>query len=77
MVAYSYTLAQLLLLSSAVHALPELAITKKRHADVNLARLRKRQNEGNTGGTHGGTVGTNVYDVLTWSTGGAYYANGE
>ena len=77
MVAYSYSLAQLLLVSSAVHALPELAISKKRHADVNAARLTRRQNNGNTGGTHGGTVGTNVYDVLTWSTGGAYYANGE
>jgi len=22
-------------------------------------------------------VETNTYDVLTWSTGGAYYANGE
>lgn len=64
----------LLLLSSAVavHALPEVAITKRRHADVNPARLSKRQN-----GDSGGTVDTNTYDVLTWSTGGAYYANGE
>ena len=77
MVGYSYNLAQLLLASTAVHALPEIAIAKRRHADVNAARLRKRQTEGNGGSTHGGTVGTNVYDVLTWSTGGAYYANGE
>lgn len=66
--------AHLLLLSSAaaVHALPEIAITKHRHADVNPARLSKRQT-----GDSGGTVETNTYDVLTWSTGGAYYANGE
>jgi len=66
--------AHLLLLSSAaaVHALPEVAITKHRHADFNPARLSKRQN-----GDSGGTVSTNTYDVLTWSTGGAYYANGE
>jgi hypothetical protein len=65
--------AHLLLLSSAaVHALPEIAITKRRHADVNPARLNKRQNSDS-----GGTVETNTYDVLTWSTGGAYYANGE
>jgi DTW domain-containing protein YfiP len=64
--------AQLLLFSGAVHALPEVSITKHRHADVNPARLRRRQ----TGDT-GGTVETNTYDVLTWSTGGAYYANGK
>lgn len=66
--------AHLLLLSgaAAVHALPEVSITKHRHADVNPARLSRRQN-----GDSGGTVETNTYDVLTWSTGGAYYANGE
>jgi len=65
--------AHLLSLSSAVvHALPEVAITKHRHADVNPDRLNKRQNSDS-----GGTVETNTYDVLTWSTGGAYYANGE
>jgi hypothetical protein len=63
---------QLLLLSSAVSALPEITIAKHRHADFNPARLRRRQN-----GDSGGTVETNTYDVLTWSTGGAYYANGE
>jgi hypothetical protein len=66
--------AHLLLLSSAaaVHALPEVAITKHRHADVNPAKLSRRQT-----GDNGGTVETDTYDVLTWSTGGAYYANGE
>lgn len=64
--------AHLLLFSSIAHALPEIAITKHRHADVNPARLKRRQN-----GDSGGTVETNTFDVLTWSTGGAYYANGE
>jgi hypothetical protein len=64
--------AHLLLLSAAVNALPEVSITKHRHADFNPALLSKRQN-----GDSGGTVETNTYDVLTWSTGGAYYANGE
>ena len=58
--------------SAAVLALPEVAITKHRHADFNPALLSKRQNDDS-----GGTVETNTYDVLTWSTGGAYYANGE
>jgi hypothetical protein len=62
--------SSLLLLNTAVHGLPEIAIAKHRHADFNPARLRKRQDDG-------GTVETNTYDVLTWSTGGAYYANGE
>jgi hypothetical protein len=60
------------LFSAAVQALPEIAISKHRHADVNPARLRRRQNADS-----GGTVETNSYDILTWSAGGAYYANGE
>lgn len=68
----SATLAAPLLLAGAVHALPELSIAKRGdEGDVsgNLPRrgLVKRQ----------GTVETNVYDILTYSTGGAYYANGE
>lgn len=42
------------------------------HADFNTARLSKRQTQDS-----GGTVKTNTYDILTWSTGGAYYANDE
>jgi len=59
-----------LLHNAAVHALPEIAIAKHRHAGSNPVRLKRRQDDG-------GTVETNTYDVLTWSTGGAYYANGE
>ena len=49
--------------------MPELSVVKR---DANLAAshvargLVKRA----------GTVTTNVFDVLTWSSGGAYYANG-
>lgn len=56
------------LLAIGVHALPKLSISKR---DTNLqsshiARgLIERDN----------TVGTNMYDVLTWTTGGEYYAN--
>ncbi|TKA71716.1 hypothetical protein B0A55_10833 [Friedmanniomyces simplex] len=64
------TPSSLALLATAAHALPELLITK-RDADLRtspVARgLLKRQG--------GGTVETNVYDILTYSSGGAYYAN--
>jgi hypothetical protein len=60
----------LLLSGAAVQGLPEISIAKHRTAGVTPVRLRKRQDGG-------GTVETNTYDVLTWSTGGAYYANGE
>ena len=60
----------LLLSGAGVSALPEVSIAKHRDAGVNPARLKRRQDGG-------GTVETNTYDVLTWSTGGAYYANGE
>jgi hypothetical protein len=63
-----------LLAASAAAALPEIFVSKRdRHtngATSNFARsvgIDRRA----------GTVGTNVYDVLSWSTGGAYYANGE
>lgn len=62
-----------LLVCGVTYGLPEIAIVKHRHADVNPARLKRRQNTDE----NGGTVETNTYDVLTWSTGGAYYANGE
>ncbi|KAK4539508.1 hypothetical protein LTR36_010853 [Oleoguttula mirabilis] len=62
------SLAAPLLLAASAHALPELSISKRdaKLATSNVARgLVKR----------GGTVGTNVFDILTYSTGGAYYAN--
>lgn len=66
-----------LLLASSTSALPELSISKRdRHTggqtDLSargvpaLSRLRQRQD---------GTLETNIFDVLAWSSGGAYYAN--
>lgn len=58
---------------TSVSALPEIAITKR---DGELkASERARGVEKRADGD--GTVETNVFDVATWSTGGAYYANGE
>lgn len=51
------------LLATAVFALPEIPIAKK-HKGHGAHRVRKRQ-----------TVGTNVFDIATYSIGGAYYAN--
>jgi hypothetical protein len=62
-----HALTTALLFGAATAALPELAISKHKSVGLNPARLRRRA----------GTVGTDVYDVLTWSSGGAYYANGE
>ncbi|KAI7572936.1 hypothetical protein KC317_g326 [Hortaea werneckii] len=57
--------------ATAVSALPEVAITKR---DGELkASERARGVEKRADGN--GTVETNVFDVRTWSTGGAYYAN--
>jgi hypothetical protein len=70
----SFALTPLLVVSAAA-ALPEILVSKRdRHtngATSNFARsagVEKRA---------GGTLTTNVYDVLSWSIGGAYYANGE
>lgn len=52
-----------LLFASAVVGLPEIQIAKKHH-HREAHRVRKRQ-----------TIGTNVYDIITYSIGGAYYAN--
>ena len=57
--------AEVLLLATAALALPEIPIAKK-HKTNGAHRVRKRQ-----------TVGTNVYDIITYSIGGAYYANGS
>ncbi|KXL49613.1 hypothetical protein M433DRAFT_7632 [Acidomyces richmondensis BFW] len=56
-------------LAAGTHALPELAVSKRDgHLRASaLARGVLRRD--------GGTLQTNVYDVLTWSSGGAYYAN--
>jgi len=58
-----------LALAACTHALPELAVSKRdahlRHSALARGLVRR----------DGGTLETNVYDVLTWSSGGAYYAN--
>ncbi|KAI7085382.1 hypothetical protein KC356_g5921 [Hortaea werneckii] len=57
--------------ATTVSALPEIAITKR---DGELkASERARGVEKRADGDR--TVETNVFDVRTWSTGGAYYAN--
>jgi len=59
------------LLFSTSYALPEIFITKRDAKpfvkSTVISDLIKRE---------GGTVGTNVFEVLTWNLGGAYYANG-
>lgn len=70
----STTLTPLLLASAS--ALPELSISKRdKHNNgrtnvfaraVEALTFEKRQD---------GTVSTNVFNVLSWSAGGAYYTN--
>lgn len=62
------------LLAVTVLALPELTLQKKSFAELGPLvpeSLLKRA----VGGS--GTLQTVPYSVLTWSTGGAYYANGK
>lgn len=73
----STTLTPLLLASAS--ALPELTIQKRdKHTNgrtnvfaraVQAHNFEKRQTDG--------TVSTNVFNVLSWSAGGAYYTNSE
>ncbi|CAK4034066.1 acid protease [Lecanosticta acicola] len=73
----SWILGSSLLLASTTHALPEISISKRDkgtngasdHSASSVNAITKRQN------SNGGTVGTDVFDVLSWSFGGAYYAN--
>ena len=51
-----------LLLATATYALPEISIAKKHRHGVKP--ITKRQ-----------TVGTTIFNIITYSTGGAYYAN--
>ena len=60
-----------LLLASAALALPEIPIAKRnkhgaRPVKEKRSGLKKRQD---------GTLTMTVFDILTYSTGGAYYAN--
>ncbi|RMY88953.1 hypothetical protein D0862_10314 [Hortaea werneckii] len=57
--------------TTSVSALPEIAITK-RNGELKASQRAHgvvKRADGD------GTVETNVFDVATWSTGGAYYAN--
>ena len=63
---------QLFLLATCVYGLPEIAIQRRdrhNHGDTaDVARgVVKRQE---------GTLETNVFNIITYTTGGAYYANG-
>lgn len=73
----SLTLTPLLLASS--YALPEIRIDKRDKHNGGATdyyrraipgKLPKRQDDDSV-------VGTNIFNVLSWSSGGAYYANRE
>lgn len=57
-------LAAEILLATATYALPELSIAKRHKHGARPVHVKRQ-----------GTVGTTVYDIITYSTGGAYYAN--
>jgi len=64
------------LLASFAYALPEISLNKKSNHGANddLAKLLRRaldRRQDEDG------VTTNVYDIITYSAGGAYYANSE
>lgn len=68
-----------LLLATYVYALPEISVEKKRNRDRarddETAKLMRRDALGRRQDDDG--VTTNVYDIITYSAGGAYYANSE
>ena len=68
-----------LLLAAYVAALPEIPIDKKRNRDRahddETPMLMPRDALGRRQDDDG--VTTNVYDIITYSAGGAYYANSE
>jgi len=65
------------LLASFAYALPEISLNKKSNHDANddLAKLLRRALLDRRQDEDG--VTTNVYDIITYSAGGAYYANSE
>ncbi|KAK0258596.1 hypothetical protein LTR91_009626 [Friedmanniomyces endolithicus] len=65
------TTPSLALLATTAHALPELFIAK-RDAALQASPLARGLVKRSSGS---GTVQTNVFDILTYSDGGAYYAN--
>lgn len=73
------SLAAGLLLAASACALPEIPVNKKRNRDRArddaTAKLMRRAALGRRQDDDG--VTTNVYDIITYSAGGAYYANSE
>ena len=78
-----YSLSASLLLAAHVCALPEISLDKKRNrdraSDDETAKLLRRRDEllGLDRRQDDDGVTTNVYDIITYSAGGAYYANSE
>lgn len=74
-----YSLPVSLLLAAYVYALPEISVEKRRNRersqDDDTPRLMSRDALGRRQDQDG--VTTNVYDIITYSAGGAYYANSE
>lgn len=74
-----HSLPAVLLLAASVCALPEIPVDKKRNRDRArddlTPKLMKRDALGRRQDPDG--VTTNVYDIITYSAGGAYYANSE
>jgi len=61
-------------LLATTYALPEISISKRDRHTNGATDHYKRSVQGHLQ-KRAGTVSTNVYDVLSWSLGGAYYAN--
>lgn len=74
-----YSLPASLLLATYAAALPEIPVDKHRNRDRALdddtPMLMRRDALGRRQDDDG--VTTNVYDIITYSAGGAYYANSE
>lgn len=68
-----YAAASCMLVASA-SATFELGISKR---DVATNGATQNVARGVVKRSSGGTVGTDVFDALTWSDGGAYYINSE
>lgn len=63
------------LLAVSAAALPEIFVSKRdRHTNGATSHFARGVGIDRRAG---GTLTTNVYDVLSWSIGGAYYANGK
>ncbi|EME85045.1 uncharacterized protein MYCFIDRAFT_88648 [Pseudocercospora fijiensis CIRAD86] len=61
--------------SALAHNLPQLNIQKRDRHNGGATNLYRRSVAGHVEKRQDGTVSTNIFDVLSWSNGGAYYAN--